>query len=309
MQEFLAAQSASWVGSIAKTMQSNSKTERYGGVGNAPIPTERKGGMRVLSPLQSYELYISNREYQATIEIAKRDLSRDKTGQLMPKIQGLASRAVLLKEDMLSKFINAGEATTYGTGLDGLELFKTAHALKGYTTAQSNSISVDISALPCGDTVGTHGSTTDPSAQEIAWATVKAVQQLRLLKDDQGQPANENIGKVVVMVPGTYSAAAEMALTFDRFPDGGVNPLYGSKGYVKELVVNQRLDWTTKFAVFISDGQTSPLIIQEEDPVSFMTLAEGSEWAKLNSTYLFGTDWAGYFGYYDFSKACLVTLT
>lgn len=306
-QNYNDAVSRSWVPRLASTFTSNSAVEKYGGVGNAPALREWVGE-RLAKALREYTMTVENKPFEATLAVMRADLRRDKTAQLLPKIMGLAQRAAEHDEKLLSQFIDLGEAsTTVGLAYDGQFFFDTDHVV-GASGTINNDISVDISALPVGDTTGAHGSTTAPSVGEAALCIQQAIQQLFTFLDDAGEPTNQGLSSVTVMVPAPLMAPYEAALTSPLMAQGMSNPIFGS-AIKKSLVVNPRLTWTTKIAVFRDDSAQKPLIVQSEEGPVMETIGEGSEHTFKTGEHLYGIRKSGNVAFWDFTKACLVTMT
>ena len=292
----------SWVPSIATTFTSNSASERYSGVGNPPALVEWIGE-RKIKDLTEYKVDVANNDYEATLKVFLKDLRRDKTGQLEMKIRGLAERAVEHDEKILSALILAGEASNC---YSGHPFFDTDHAV-GSSGTMDNDIRVDISALATGDTTGSHGSETAPSVGEAALSIQAGVTALFGFKDDQGEPINQNMSEVTVMVPTALMAPFEAALNTQLMAQGMTNPIWGSS-IRKKLVVNPRLTWTERFAVFRTDSAVKPFITQVEEPPVFEVVGAGSEYEFLNNGRLYGVKKSGNVAFWDFTRACLVEM-
>lgn len=300
-QAYEAALDRSWVPLVSSTFNSTAAIERYAGVGNAPALREWVGG-RLAKGLNEQTMTVTNKDYEATLEVFRKDLQRDKTGQLQVKIGNLAQRAAEHDEKLLSTIIDTGMASTNGTAYDGQLFFDTDHSV-GSSGTLDNDISVDISALA----TTSHGSVTAPSPGEAALSISLGVQQLFTMKDDQGEPVNHNTKEVIVMVPPALMSAFEIALTAPGFTSGESNPIFGSS-IKKRLVVNPRLTWTDEFAIFRTDSAQKPFLVQVEEPPVMEVIGEGTEHAFKNASHLFGVRKSGNVGYWDFTKAVLVTM-
>lgn len=306
------AQRASWVDRISNTLTSNQATETYAGIGTVPQMREWLGGKNANS-FSKQSLTISNKDYESTIRVNVKDLRRDKTGFLQMRINELMARAASHDQKLLSTLIENGAGTTIATGYDGLALFSSSHSV-GDSGTTDNTIDVDISALPTGDTTGSHGSTTAPSVGEAALAIQAGIKQMLGFKDDQGEPINEGMSDVVIMVPVGLSDAFEAALSSVYLAQGMSNPTLSQSnpnggGIRKTLAVNSRLTWTDKFAVFRADAPVKALIIQREVEPMFKALAEGSDYEFTENAHLYSVEKSGNVGLGRFDQACLVTLT
>lgn len=294
LQHYESAVSGSWAPLISNTFQSNSALEEYAGVGNAPALREWVG-QRLAKSLAEYSMIVRNKDFEATLHVAVKDLRRDKTGQLMPKIQSLALRAAQHNEKLLSALIDAADGTTISTAYDTKAFFADDHAV-GSSGTMDNNISV---AAATG---------TTPTATEASGAIMSAVQQLYGFKDDQGEPVNADAKDFLVMVPPLYWASHMTAVTKDNLASAADNPLVNS-GLNVRVVSNPRLTWTTKVAVFALGGPTKPFLIQTEEEPMFEVVGEGSEHAFKHNEHLYGVKKSGNVAPWDFTRACLITYT
>ena len=298
----------SWANLISAEFSSDQSVETYAGLTNAPMLREWIGG-RQKKQVSERTLQITNKDWESTLEISTKDLRRDKTDQIRSRIAQLAQRAVQHKEKLLSLLIAAGDAATYGYAYTGATttFFSSTHSYGSNTN--DNTIDVDISALPVGDTTGAHGSTTAPSVGEMALAIQQGVQQLFGFVDSEGEPINQNLNSFVIMVPTTLWAVAQSAVASALMAQGMTNPLPNS-GMSYTVVPNARINaLTTKFVVFANGGMIRPFITQTEVAPSISALAEGSDYEFQNKAHLYAVDWSGNVGYFAPDKACLVTMT
>jgi len=291
---------AGWANRLAMKISSNQASETYGWLGMSPQMREWVG-QRQAKDLREYSFRIDNKDHEATLEINVNDIRRDKSGQIMVRVAELAQRTLSYPAKLLSTLIINAESTV---GYDGQYFFDTDHA-EGDSGAQSNDIAVDISEVPA----SSHGTTTAPSVAEMQAAILKGIQQIIGLKDDQGEPMNENARSFEVMVPTALWSVAVAAVKLPVIDGGDSSTIRSLPGFNIEVVVNPRLTWTDKFAVFRTDGQTKPFILQEEQPVEVDAIAEGSELEFKEKKHWYGVSWAGNVGYGYWQHATLVTLT
>ena len=223
-------------------------------------------------------------------------MRRDKTGQILIRINEMAKRANNHWAQLLSTLIlNGASQLCY----DGQYYFDTDHS-EGDSGAQSNSISYDVAI------------TTAPTAPEMQSAILTAVQQMYGLLDDQGQPMNEDATDFTVMIPVGFlqSAGAALGTTVLGNTSNLIQAVGSLGGFGVKLAVNPRLtSWTNKFVVFRDDGLISPFIRQEEYGVKVDAIAEGSELEFKEDVHQYGIKAMRNVGYGYWQKACLVTLT
>lgn len=291
---------ASWFVLLAMVFNSDQASETYKWIGMSPAMREWIGGRQAKGFLEN-GITIINKTFEATLRVSVDDLRRDKTGQIMVRIADLATRAVTHWLSLITTLIvNSAGLLCY----DGKAFFASNHE-EGASGAQSNDISVDISALPC----AVHGTTTAPSAEEMMLCILSAIQAMLGFKDDQGEPINEMAKEFVVMVPVTLMQMATAACTKDTLEYGIKNLLFGS-GFGISLSVNPRLSaWTASFAVFRADGDVKSFIAQEEEGIKMDALAEGSEEEFKNNSHLYGVKAIRNVGFGYWQQAVKVTMT
>lgn len=289
-----------WIDDVSMEFNSDQPSETYPWLGQVPTMREWIGG-RQAKGFSDNGITIANKHYEATIEFLTRDLRRDKTGQIDVRIGEFADRAQAHWASLLSTLmINAESAVCY----DGQYFFDTDHA-EGDSGTQSNKLSITLSGLPA----AVHGSTTVPSAEEMAQCIMRAIQAIQGFKDDRGEPMNENAAKFRVIAPTSLASIAATAASVASFGNGATNPLAAQKDYSVAVSTNARLNaWTTKFAVYRADGRVKPFIRQQETPVQLKAKAEGSEFEFDYDMWQFGIDTWRNVGYGFWQDACLVTM-
>lgn len=283
-----------WIPGVSREFSSNQESETYKWLGMAPAMREWIGG-RQPRGFRANGITIENKRYEATLEVTMDEIRRDKTGQVMARVQELAERTNAHWASLLTSLIVAGESTAC---YDGQFFFDTDHA-ESDSGSQSNDITNDIT------------TTTAPTASEMQNSILLATQAILGFKDDTGEPMNENAREFLVMIPVPYLAATAMALgaTVIAQSSNNIMALGSLGGFAYRMAVNPRLSWTTKFALFRTDGPVSALIRQSEEGVTVDALAEGSEEEFKNDRHLYGVKARRNVGYGYWQKACLVTHT
>jgi len=284
----------SWVDGASRLFTSDQESESYKWLGMAPAMREWVGG-RQPRGFRENGITIANKKFEATLEVLMDEIRRDKTGQVMLRVRELAERANSHWASLLSALIIAGESTTC---YDGQYFFDTDHS-EGDSGSQSNDITNDIT------------TTTAPTAGELQTSILLATQAILGFKDDVGEPMNENAREFCVMVPVSYMSAASAALgaTVISQTSNNIMALGSLGGFTYKMAVNPRLTWTTKLALFRTDGAVSALIRQEEEAIKMTALADGSEEEFKNDRHLYGVKANRNVGYGYWQKACLVTHT
>lgn len=273
--------------------ESDQAQEEYKWLGQAPAMREWVGG-RQAKGLREAGFIIKNKKYESTLEVLVDEIRRDKTQQVMIRVNEQADRANAHWNKLASALINGGET---GLCYDGQFFFDTDH-VEHDSGVQSN----DIGAAAVAPTL--------PTAAEYEAAILKAIETILGFKDDQGEPMNENAKEFTVMVPIGHMSRAAAALNNPVIVDANgsrTNTLATLGGFMIRLVANPRLTWTTKFAAFRSDGNVKPIIRQEELPLEIKAIAEGSELEFNEDKHHYGIKAirAADYGYWQ--HACLVT--
>ena len=288
-----------WVNGVSNYFPSDQASEMYTFLGQSPMMREFLGGLQAKG-LRSDYLEIINKHYEGSLQIETKDLRRDKTGQILARVNEFADKTLAHWASLLSTLILNGET---GLCYDGQYFFDTDHS-EGDSGTQSNDISVDISALPA----KVHGSTTAPSKEEMQQAIMSGIKQIMSFKDDQGEPMNETAMNFAVLVPSSLYLTALAAV--DKANNMALETDENPARFTIDVQMNPRLDsWTTKFAIFRTDSATKALIRQEETEPNLETLWVGSEYETLNKKVLATVDSWRNAGYGFWQRACLVTLT
>lgn len=289
-----------WIDGVSNYFTSDQESETYKWLGMPPAMREWIGG-RNAKGFTTNGISIANKHFETTIEIALKDLRRDKTGQLRARASELAERANTHFASLLSTLIVNGESTAC---YDGQYFFDTDHS-EGASGSQSNDITTDISALPA----AVHGAVTAPSPEEMQQAILKSISQMFTLLDDRGEPLNEMARSFLVMVPVGLWTATQSALSMVR--QAGAST-FAVEDFQVRAAVNPRLTaagWTDKFATFRLDGSIKPLIRQEEQANQLKVKDESSEYAFDNDAIQVGLDAWRNVGYGRWQGAVLNQLT
>jgi phage major head subunit gpT-like protein len=201
------------------------------------------------------------------------DYRRDKTGQVLTRIQELAIGAAILPQQLFTTLIQAN-----GNGYDGAAFFADTHNHGGTidNLLGHNIVDPDV-----------------PTSAEMSQAILDLVQAMYGFTDDRGQPCNEFAQQFALMVPPKYWQAAKAALQND-FTSAGVSNTLKNSGVQIGIIVNPRLLGTAAAAgrriyLFRTDAPAKPLVWQEESiSDAFKTLGLDSSEAFWNEQLAFG---------------------
>ena len=291
------ATGAQWVGPVSMLFDSDQDGETYNWLGMSPAMREWVGGRQAAGFVEN-GLTISNKHYEATIEVLVREMRRDKTGQVMARVRELADRTNSHWASLLSTLILAGPTTAC---YDGQFFYDTDHS-EGSSGAQSNDITVDISTLP----VAVAGTITNPSIEEAQQVAMKGIAQIMSFVDDRAEPINEGAGSFLVMTPTSLYIPFVNALRTPR--EASQNVQLVPPNLTIDVVMNPRLTWTDSIAVFRTDGSVKPFIRQQETNVALKVKAEGSEYEFDNDAHQYGVDSWRNVGYGYWQHSCFVVM-
>lgn len=297
------ATGASWVSRIAMHFDSNMPIETYAWLGASPVVREWLGE-RLHSSLVANNMTIANKTFEATLEVLVDDLRRDKTGQILIRIQEMADRVQAHWASLLSTIINNGAGSTNGLSYDGQYFFDTDHAEGSSGTLKNALTSSEVAALDV-------ATATAPTASEMAQIIMGMISYFFNFKDDKGEPYNETANSFLVMVPVNMFGAAMTAVRANLLNTGSGsydNPLKES-GFTIDVAANVRLTSTSKMYVFRTDARTKPFIMQEEQGLSISALAEGSEEEFKRNRHLYGVKTIRNVGYGMWQHALQGTLS
>ncbi len=286
------------VAAISMKFDSDQAAEEYKWLGSAPVMREWIAG-RQAKGFRENGFTVANKKFEATLKVLVDEIRRDKTGQVMARVNEMADRAAGHELKLISDLILGAES---GLCYDGQYFFDTDH-VEGDSGSQSNIVTFDISDN------GGGGTSTQPTARTMHDAIMAVIARILSFKDDQGEPMNETAAAFEVHVAPSLMAATMSAVGSDNLDAGQTNTLKNSKFKI-DPVVNPRLaTWTTKFAVFRTDGAVKPFIIQEEEALSISAIAEGSEHEFTNDEHLYGVKKIGNAAYGYWQHAAQGVLT
>jgi len=289
-----------WPFRIGMEILSDQESETYKWLGFSPALREWIGG-RHAKGLRENGITIKNKTFESTLEISVDDLRRDKTGQINIRIAEMADRVNAHWGSLLSTLIINGAATAC---YDGSYFFYGAHS-EGDSGSLSNLLtSSDYSDLDV-------ATAANPTASEMAKVILKLVQHFYALKDDQGEPMNENARSFMIMVPVNMWASGMQAVSSNLLSTGtGAidNPVKNSELKI-EVAANPRLTTTTELYAFRTDGRAKPFILQNEEGITVSAIAENSEEEFKNNRHLYGVKAKRNVGYGYWQHAIKATLS
>lgn len=290
-----------WVDAISTPVyESVSASERYVDLFDVPAMDVDKG-LGSVEELIAKELSLSNESYAARLRVPDSIMRRDKTGQVLERVNDLARRTNEHWASLISAKLLSAESAAHW--FDGQYVFDTDHR-SGDSGEQSNDVSVDISALP----VSANGSTTAPSDEEAALSVLQGLAKFDSFLDTAGEPLLSNSMQdeewLIISHP-TLAAHLRYAVGIEKLTAGKGNPL---RGMMLDVVGNARLTtWIDRFAIIRKRGKA--FIRQQETSPRITHLGPGSTYFEQNKeTHLFSAKVDRAVGYGLWQDMVLVTL-
>jgi len=282
-----------WMPLITNLFNSDQPSETYAWLGMSPQMREWVGG-RQARGFNENKITIENKHFEATLEVRRRDARRDKTGQIMVRVNDLADRTQSHWAKLCSELILNGAALP---AYDGQYFFSTTHQERD-SPVQSNKLTISLGSLPT-ITAGVasssnptpNGVPSNPNTEAMQLAIFQAVSQILSFVDDVGEPMNELAQQWLIMTPPNLYKQAEAAVSNGLLPGGGTNLIAALERMQFGVAMNARLlPWTDRFVVFRTDGSVKSIIRQEEEAVQMKAKVDGSDFAFDNDAWQFGVD-------------------
>lgn len=226
---------------IAVETTSVTKTEHYPISGAAPKMREWLGE-RQAKNLSNYDLAITNKKYESTVEVAVEDVEDDRYGIYDTQIMDLGSQAGLLPQDLLLDLIINGQTRTC---YDGQYFFDSDHPVNPRNSAAGTQTNV----------------ITSSALAKATFQTAKTT--LATLKDENGSVIGTS-GNLLLVVPSALETTAKELCYGDYISIGsGSTQSNVQKGSASVLVLPQ-LDATSATTWYLFDvGRAAkPFIIQ-----------------------------------------------
>lgn len=257
---------AGWVDMVASKFTSNMPIETYAFLADSPVMKEKTSNY-TKTTLGKSSFTLANKRFAAFLEVDEDDFRRDKTGQILTRVNELAVRAAQLPMRLLSASLN----TSSGAGdlcYDGLSLYNASHVTLGGSSVNN------IVTKTC--TV-----TGVPTTAEAVDGMLSALVRIIGFPDDAGEPRNEFAQRFVAMCPPGQWAAVTAAVRNQYLQNAATNTLQNT-GFEVIPIMNPRLTSTTKVNIFRADSDVKAMIWQDEVPAQLASLIEGSDYWTLN---------------------------
>lgn len=259
---------------VATKVPSTARSETYGWLGSVPRLREMKGE-RVPKKLLEYSYTITNKEFEASIEVDHADLKDDQTGQYGILARSIGEAAKTYPDELVFADLlpNAFTNLCY----DGQFFFDTDH--------------------PIGETGNTQSNKGTAALDSTSFGVARAA--LRTMQDDFGRPTLNNNMDLLLIVPPALESTAQTILEAQYGSGGATNVYFGN---ARILVANWLTD-TNNWFLLNTAGTIKPFIVQEREFIPFESLEDGSQPNFMNKKNYYGTYWRGNAGYGLYQKA------
>lgn len=122
---------------VAQEIDLTAKTTTLVDLGGMPVPTNDP---KAVDTRIEKSKSITPEDWHLTLHISQNDIDDDQTGTLLSQFQNIMPAFQRHINSRVFTVLNAGDGTTYGTGVDGLSLFNNSHLWAGAknSTSQDN---------------------------------------------------------------------------------------------------------------------------------------------------------------------------
>lgn len=260
------------------------------------VPALRRWvGNRSAKKPNEYHYTVTTDKFEGTIDLPMDWINNDKTGQVARAASQLVTRYnPQWAGARVANLINNSSSGTLGLCFDGLSFINASHVWG------------DSGTINNAQTFGC-ASAGNPTANEAANAIVKAFQTLVAFKDDRGEPINENITKVAIVVPGgnaTIAAAVLQACTMPNLDTGTgvrVNPVMGLPVEF-EVISSVRVTLTNRMHLYNVSPDAVPFaFLENKADFRLTSKAAGSDYEHDNDAWQYGVKAVGEAGYGRFT--------
>jgi len=282
-----------WVTKLAgPVLDSDQESETYAGLGNIRGVSEWKG-KRMPHDLRPVEYVLRNQKFSAELTVYGDERRRNKTGQVERRIGQLTARVNQHWQKLVANLLNNGATNL---AYDGVAFYSNAHTENG-SANQTNIVA--------------QGGGADPTAGAMEAGILNAVEVLLNLKDDVGEPINEDVTEFLVTVPIPLLSAAAAALGADVIVDtagagGRTNVLNVLGGLNFTLAWTSRLTNAARAFVSVADGQA---LIRQDEFIEITSKAENSDYEHDNDAHEHGVLLSRGAGYGSWQKSSQVTFS
>lgn len=254
-----------WWPQVAMEAPSENAQEAYQWLGSVPAMKEWVDE-KTLEQLRGFNYSITNKDWEATLQVDRNHIEDDQLGMYKPRIMELADEAKRHLDELVSLLLKNGAATLC---YDGQYFFDTDHA-EGDSGTQSNKLTgtgVTVAAL----------QTDFRAARAAMWK----------FKNDRGKPYMRGEPQLQVVCPPDLQGAFEELLNATTIGNT-TNVLKGAA----TLKVNQYLTDVNDWFLLNVGAPLKPFIAQMRKRPEFVALdnPNASETVFMKKKFLYGVE-------------------
>lgn len=273
----VAMTTAWWNPLVAFASNSDQESEIFRMLGMTPMPREWTSE-RSQRGLPVFEIPIANKDWELTLRFNRWDWDNDKTGQIAVRVGEMPIRFAAHVSKLITTRLVNGTGATDGLAYDGQYFLDTDHVSGDSGTQKNVLTSSEVASL----NVGTAAA---PTQSEMALAILDSIAYAQGIKDDTGEPINEDANEWIVMGSTNLSGAMNAAVynaTLNTGTGVEANPLMSARGpndgaLSIRVVTNSRLATTDVFYLLRRDGSTRPFILSMAEQPKIEVIGPGSE--------------------------------
>lgn len=229
-------------------------------------------GDKVVKVLEAFQYTITNKDWEATIEVDRNDIEDDNLGIYGPQAQEAGFSAKQLPDEIDADLKNNAFANVC---YDGQYFYDSDHSVAGASV--SNLGTAALSAADQAGVLASYGA---------------ARTAIMSFTDDEGRP----LGLIpdTLEVPPALEATGRIICENEKLLDDTPNPYRGTA----KLVVNPRLTSTTAWFLHVTSRPVKPFVYQErKKPVFVQQITEEAESVFMRKKFRFGAEARGNGGY------------
>jgi phage major head subunit gpT-like protein len=250
---------------IAMEAPSTNRAENYQWLGAVPAMKEWIDE-RTREKLLGFQYTVTNKSWEATLEVDRDDIEDDQLGIYRPQIEALADEGVRHPDELMFLLLMAGQTNLC---YDGQFFFDTDHA-EGLSGAQSNLLT------------GTGVTVAQVTADFIA-----ARSAMRLFKNDRGKPWLRGEPKFVIVAPPAMEGVFETVMNAALIAGGDTNTLKGAAS----IVINPYATDVNNWDLLHVGAPIKPLLLQMRRRPEFVALdSPTSEEVFRRKKFLYGVE-------------------
>jgi len=255
---------------LVTRIQSTTATEQYRWLGQVPQMREWGTG-RMAKGLHSESYDVTNKKFEATIEVDRDELADDQTGQIRVRVQELADAVVSHKDYLVSQLLINGATSGYNS-YDGVTFWNAAHVF-GDSGNQDNDLTTAIVAKDA------------PTTAEFKAAFAYMSSEMMKFLDDQARPLNTQASGLVCVVPAKMYWTALEAMRA-----GVISSTDNVMKGAADVIPCPYLDATATDTWYLLkvDKALRPLIFQDREALEFGELTGSSDEGFMREKYYYG---------------------